>query len=778
MTSLRRAWIVLGVTVSAAFLVLGFFGREVYRKAPPLPDRVVTASGRQLFSGEEILTGQQVWQSVGGQQVGSVWGHGAYQAPDWSADWLHREATTMLDRRARLCGPATFAAAEAAGASCIATIREDVRREMRKGGFDEATRTVTVSEERAAAIEETAAHYAALFAGDPSLSKLRDAYALHDAAVKDPTRLKPLTAFFFWTSWSCAAERPGTNVSYTMNWPHEPLVGNVPTSSNVMWSMISIVLLLAGIGAIVAWHATHKDETPPEPPAEDPLARLIPTASMKAVPRYCIVVVALFVLQALLGALTAHYTVEGRSFFGFPLADWLPYAVTRTWHVQLGVFWIATAFLAAGLFLAPAIGGREPKRQRLGVNVLLGALFLVVGGSLAGEWFSVRQVLPLDLSFWFGHQGYEYVDLGRAFQIALYGGLFLWLFLMLRAVKPAFAQKDETSTQGRRSLVLLFTGATAAIGLFYGAGLLYGARTHLSVAEYWRWWVVHLWVEGFMEVFATAALAFLFSRLGLVRAKTAAWATLSSTAIFLAAGIPGTFHHLYFAGTPVSIMAVGAAFSALEVVPLVLLGREAIETMRLEKRAPWMKTYRWPLKFFAGTAFWNLVGAGIFGFLINPPIALYYMQGLNTTPVHGHTALFGVYGLLALGLVLLVLRKTKGDRPWREAPLRRAFWAMNIGLGLMVALSLLPIGLAQAWASVEHGLWFARSAEFLQQPWVQTLRWFRIVGDTVFLYGVVQFAWFVAGLWTGRSFESDATPAAPGPRHATSPARELAGTNA
>ena len=773
MTSIRRAWTVLGAAVAGSFLILGFFGREVYRQAPPVPDRVVTSSGRQLFSGDEILSGQQVWQSVGGQQVGSVWGHGAYQAPDWSADWLHREATALLDVRAKKTGAASFAALETADAGRAAALKDEMRREVRAGGWDAATRTVSVSDARAEAIEQTAAHYAALFAGDPALAKLRDAYALHDAAVKDPTRLKPLTAFFFWTSWSCATERPGTAYTYTNNWPHEPLIGNVPTSSNVMWSMISIVLLLAGIGGLVAWHASRKEDTPPAPPVEDPLAKLTLTPSMRAAAKYGLVVVALFVLQALLGALTAHYTVEGRSFFGFPLADFLPYAVTRTWHVQLGVFWIATAFLAAGLFLAPAIGGREPKGQRVLVNVLLGALFLVVFGSLAGEWLSVRQVLPLGLSFWFGHQGYEYVDLGRAFQIALWGGLFLWLFLMVRAMKPALSAKSNVGTPGRRSLVLLFAGATTAIGLFYGAGLLYGARTHLAVAEYWRWWVVHLWVEGFMEVFATAALAFLFSRLGLVRAKTAAWAAIASTAIFLAAGIPGTFHHLYFAGTPVSIMAVGAAFSALEVVPLVLLGREALETMRLENRAPWMKTYRWPLRFFAGTAFWNLVGAGIFGFLINPPIALYYMQGLNTTPVHGHTALFGVYGLLALGLVLLILRKTKGDRPWRDAPLRRSFWAMNIGLGLMVALSLLPIGLAQAWASVEHGLWYARSAEFLQQPWIQALRWFRIAGDTVFLYGVAQFAWFVLGLWTGRSFDRAPEPASPSAAPQAQPLPEL-----
>jgi nitric oxide reductase subunit B len=304
-------------------------------------------------------------------------------------------------------------------------------------------------------------------------------------------------------------------------------------------------------------------------------------------------------------------------------------------------------------------------------------------------------------------------------------------------------------------MVGLLTLAIVAIGLLYGAGLMYGARSHLSVAEYWRWWVVHLWVEGFFEVFATGVLAFLFSSLGLVKRSHATRAFLLSTMIFLLGGIPGTFHHLYFSGTPVSVTAIGAVFSALEVVPLVLIGYEALETIRMGRAAPWMSRYKWPIRFFLGVAFWNLVGAGLFGFMINPPVALYYMQGLNTTPVHGHAALFGVYGLLSLGLMVLVMRKLTGQRPWRTGALAYSFWALNIGLSLMIVLSLLPVGLMQTWASVEHGLWFARSSDFLQTPLIENLRWARIVGDTVFLTGVASFVWFSLGLLTGWSYAKD-----------------------
>jgi len=740
----KKLWIALAVVLIGAFGLLGMFGREVYRQAPPIPGRVVTESGTQLMTRDQILRGQRVWQSMGGQQVGSIWGHGAYQAPDWSADWLHREAVALLDIYAKDRhggGYETLTAEQQAG------VRERLRREMRRNRYDAATDTLTVSEGRARAMAATAAHYDKLFGDDEALGELRESYALHNNAVPEASERRDMTAFFFWTAWACTTERPGQAVTYTNNWPHEALVGNHPTTANLIWSFISLILLIAGVGGLV-WYKAFRDreEAPPEPAPIDPLSTFELTPSMRAVWKYAAVVIGLFVLQVLTGALTAHYTVEGQAFFGLPLGDWIPYAVSRTWHVQLAVFWIATAFLATGLFLAPAVGGREPKHQRLGVNALFVALVVVVLGSLGGEWLSVKRALGLDIGFWLGHQGYEYVDLGRAWQIALFAGLILWLVLTLRGFWPALVRRDHN-----RQLTLLFAGSAAAIGLFYGAGLLYGAKTHLSVMEYWRWWVVHLWVEGFMEVFATAAMAFIFARLGLIRAASATTAVLLSTSIFLVGGIPGTFHHLYFSGTPVSIMAIGATFSALEVVPLVLIGFEAWETYKVSRGAAWMHAYRWRVRFFLGVAFWNLVGAGIFGFLINPPIALYYMQGLNTTPVHGHTALFGVYGLLALGLTLLILRRLLPEGEWKDGPLRLAFWAMNAGLALMVLLSLLPIGLAQAAASIDAGLWYARSDTFLQQPIMETLRWLRMVGDTVFLIGVGALVWFVIGLKTGWS---------------------------
>jgi nitric oxide reductase subunit B len=413
----------------------------------------------------------------------------------------------------------------------------------------------------------------------------------------------------------------------------------------------------------------------------------------------------------------------------------------------MGLFWIATAWLAAGLFIGPLVSEHEPKGQRFGVNVLFLALLVVVVGSLAGQWLSVHNQMSDTISFYFGHQGYEYVDLGRVWQLALFVGLLLWLVLMVRVLLPALRQSGD-----QKQLVLLLAVASTAIALFYGAGLTWGQHSHLSMVEYWRWWVVHLWVEGFFEVFATTVIAFFFMRLKLIRPGMAASAALLSATIFLSGGIIGTCHHLYFSGTPTVALAWGSVFSALEVVPLALVGFEAMEDLRRSRRTEWVRRYKWPIYFFVSVAFWNMIGAGLFGFMINPPIALYYMQGLNTTAVHGHAALFGVYGMLGIGLMLVCLRALIPGVEWKDGLLKFSFWALNGGLMAMCILSLLPVGLLQTWASVEHGYWYARSAEFLQTPTMQTWRWMRVPGDTVFFLGAVALVVFVAGLKTGHSF--------------------------
>ncbi|MEW5837144.1 MAG: nitric-oxide reductase large subunit, partial [Pseudomonadota bacterium] len=740
MTTTRKLWLGLAVLLLASFSVLLWVGKEVHQQAPPLPDAVVTTQGATLYTRADIERGREVWQSIGGQQLGSIWGHGALVAPDWSADWLHREADAMLELLARDEGAPSFAALDA---ERQAALKARVQAEERRNTWDAGTGTITVSPLRAQAMEVVARHYDSLFSNDPATHALRVTYAMREDTIPEMEHRRAVTAFFWWTSWAAAAERPGHSVSYTQNWPYDPLVGNRPSGTALIWSVFSVLFLILGIGLIGWYHAvqSHK-ESPAVPPPHDPLAAFKPTPSMKATAKYFWTVMGLFLVQILFGATTAHFQVEGQQAYGFALANVLPYSITRTWHTELAVLWIATAWLATGLYMAPVIGGREPKFQRLGVNFLWVCLLVIVVGSFAGQWFAVMDKLGLKYNFWFGHQGWEYTDLGRFWQIFLFVGLMLWLFLVGRALWPAIKRRDETS-----HIVGLLFLSTIAIGLLYGAGLMWGEHTHIAMVEYWRWWVVHLWVEGFFEVFATAVIGYLFVRLGLLRVHSATVNMLFATIVFMAGGVLGTLHHLYFTGTTTAVIALGASFSALEVVPLALIGLEAYDNWRKQHAAPWMARYRWPIMFFVAVSFWNLVGAGLFGFLVNTPIALYYMQGLNLTPLHGHTALMGVYGMLGIGLMLFCLRGIKPEAEWREGWLKGAFWTLNIGLSLMALLTLLPLGVLQLNAALDHGYWFARSEHFMNQPLVHLLVWMRVPGDSLFAVGALLTSVFVASLW-------------------------------
>jgi nitric oxide reductase subunit B len=731
---MKKLWIAFIAVIVCSFAVLLWLGLEIFREAPPIPVAVVITDGKVLIKDGEVSNGQNVWQAMGGMQIGSIWGHGSYVAPDWTADYLHRESVFILNDWSKSNYSKDYAALNSEEQAVLHQRLQDL---MRKNTYDSATNKITIDPIRTKAFDENLKHYTDVFTNGNAQ------FAIQKGAVSDPVKLREMTAFFFWTSWASSTNRPNQTMSYTSNFPSEPLVANVPTSSTIVWTGVSVIALIAGIGGLIWYNAgMRKDASTDEAPHTDPFIGMNFFPSQKATVKYFFVVSLLFLLQIVMGVITAHYGVEGHGFYGIPLADYLPYVVTRTWHTQLGIFWIATAWLAAGLFVGPMICGYEPKFQKPGVDVLFAALLIVVLGSMGGQWMSVMHKLGNgDLWFWFGHQGYEYVDLGRVWQAALFVGLLLWLFLIARTAVPALKQKETP-----KSLLVLYLISTTGIALFYAPGLFWGMRSNISVVEYWRWWVVHLWVEGFFEVFATVVVAFLFAKMGVINMSSAARASIMSGAIYLSGGIIGTCHHLYFSGTPTVVLAFGAVFSALEIVPLTMVGYEAWENLHRLKSRPWLMQYKWVIYFFIAVAFWNLVGAGIFGFMINPPIALYYMQGLNTTAVHAHGALYGVYGTLGLALLLFCMRALDPQAIWKEGLIKFAFWGINIGCLAMMLLSLLPIGLMQTAESITNGYWSARSPEFMQTDVMQFFRWMRVFGDTIFAVGAVAFVWFALKL--------------------------------
>jgi nitric oxide reductase subunit B len=489
MSATRKLWLGLAVLLTLSFGVLLWAGTEIFRTAPPMPEKVLSESGQVIYTRADMEQGRQVWQSMGGMQLGSIWGHGGYVAPDWSADWLHRESVSLLDLWARADGGmATYAQLPE---EQQAALRARLKQVMRTNTYDAATGTITLPDDRALALSNVAAHYESLFGNDPATATLREAYAMKNDTVPDASHRRALTAFFWWTAWAAGTERPlepgdamvpsktgvvGKQVTYTNNWPSEPLIDNTPAPAMWVWSSFSVLFLIAGIGLLGWWHARQAHEEPLQLPASDPLAAIRITPSMRATAKYFWVVLALFLVQILLGAITAHYQVEGQQAYGFALSDVLPYSITRTWHTQLAVLWIAVAWLGTGLYIAPAMSGHEPKFQRLGVNFLWTCLLLIVVGSFAGQWLAVMQKLGLEHNFWWGHQGWEYADMGRFWQWFLFVGLLLWLTLVGRALWPVL----RGPATGTRSIVGLLFLSTVCIGLFFASALMWGEHTHIS----------------------------------------------------------------------------------------------------------------------------------------------------------------------------------------------------------------------------------------------------------------------------------------------------------
>ncbi|HQS82361.1 MAG TPA: nitric-oxide reductase large subunit [Thiobacillus sp.] len=742
MKSTRKLWTWLAIICLLSFAVLGWVGTEIYVKAPPIPQKVVSANGDVLYTADQVQHGQQAWLSAGGQQLGSVWGHGSYLAPDWSADWLHREALALRDIWTQREFGKPFAQLNAGEQGQLNGL---LKVEMRRNSYNAETGTITLSDDRAAAVRQVASHYNDLFGDEKSLDALREQYSMSSGSLRLADDRHALTAFIFWASWAAATDRPGeTDLSYTSNWPHEPLVDNTPTAGAGIWSIASVILMIGAIVGMLFFHSRNQEAGDPTPPKTDPLFDLKPTPSMKATKKYFYVVIALILVQVGMGILTAHYAIEGNGFFGIPLGDILPFTVSRTIHTQFAVLWIATAWLATGLYIAPAISGHEPKYQKLGVDVLFYALLFIVAGSTITGWLGTLQNIGTDFSFWVGNQGLEFTSMGRVWQILLFIGLLFWATLLGRGLWPALKKPSES-----RGLIAMVFLAAVCIGGFYATSLTWTRLTHFSMVEYWRWWLVHLWVEGFFEVFATAVIALLFTRLGLIRASSANSAIVMETIVFLFGGILGTLHHLYFTGTPTVVIAIGAMFSALEVVPLAMIGTEAYRNYKRSQSAPWVQSYKWAILCFIAVGFWNVVGAGLLGFSINTPIALYYMQGMNMTAAHGHAALFGVYGMLGIGLLLFCLRGLSDRLAWSDKLLSPMFWLLNIGLAMMVFMSLVPAGIYQAWASITRGVWFARSPEVVHSTLMETFVWLRVPGDIVFSVGVLFLALFAVRLLRG-----------------------------
>jgi nitric oxide reductase subunit B len=729
-------WWRTGVLIAmiVGFTVLIGMTVNAYQVAPPIPDKVVNIDGATIFTGDDIRAGQEVFLKYGLMENGTIWGHGAYLGPDFSAEYLHvlgMDASTAIASQIYGKTPDALTPAEKSA------VEAQVASLLKQNQYDPPTKTLTFTDIESASFQNQIAKWTTYF------SKPTNNAGLQTALISDPHELRQLTAFFAWTAWASVANRLDKPYSYTNNFPYDPLVGNVATTDTLLWSALSIISLLGGLAIILfsfgkwdflGWKVNGEGHTHPQP-----METGVTTPSQRGVIKYFLIVALLVLAQGALGALVAHYRADPSSFYGLDLSRIFPSNLSRTWHLQIALFWIATAYVAGALFLAPAISGKEPKWQSTGVNILFAALVLVVVGSLLGEWLGINNLLG-NLWFWVGHQGWEFLDLGRFWQILLAIGLVFWLFLLIRGVSSAREHPD------RNEMASLFIVAAFGIPFFYLPAMFFTSTTNYTIVDTWRFWIIHLWVEGFFELFATVMVAIIYFLLGVVSRKTAARVIYLDAILFLGSGIIGTGHHWYWTGQSNITLALSALFSALEVVPLTLLTLDAWDFIKLTRgkceicgREVAMP-HKWAFYFLVAVGFWNFLGAGVFGFLINMPIVSYYEVGTMLTPNHGHAALMGVFGMLGLALLTFAFRQVLNDKQWAgvEKYIRVGFWGLNVGLLLMVAITLFPGGVLQMVDVLDNGYWHARSPAFLGGSLIKFIEWIRIVPDLIFgIAGVV-----------------------------------------
>lgn len=721
------------IRVILIVMVMGFTGLIAvtmlsYRNAPPIPAQVIDEQGAAVFRGDEIRAGQAVFLRYGLMANGSIWGHGAYLGPDYSAEALHRMGLHTAEAIAQQRYRQPFAALPRAQQ---AAVHGETAVVLKTNRYDAASATLHLTAAQTAAYRQQIEYWADYFR-DPARNG-----GLQADLIADPVELRQLAAFVTWTAWASVAARPGETYSYTNNFPYDLSVGNQPTPDALLWSAGSLIALLAGIASVLlafgkfgylGWGSRGHHIHPQLVPGQS-------SRGQRALVKYFAVVALLLLAQSLVGGAVAHYRADPGSFYGFALERIFPSNLMRTWHLQLAIFWIATAYVAAALFLGRSLRTDEPRWLAGWTHVLFGAFALVIGGSLLGEWLGLSQLLGR-WWFWFGNQGWEYLELGRVWQYLLVAGLLTWFGLLWKLVRTRTLARPEVSP-----IVKMFLVAALAIPVFYVPALFFGAKTHFTVVDTWRFWIIHLWVEGFFEFFATTVVALTFYQLGLTRRNVALRVIYLDAILYFLGGLMGTGHHWYFSGQTSMNMAISAVFSALEVVPLTLLTLDAWDFVRTTRGDRNMNNttitlqHKWTFYFLMAVGFWNFVGAGMFGFLINLPIVNYFEIGTLLTPNHGHAAMMGVFGMLAIALMVFVLRQVSDDARWSgiEKYIKVAFWGTNGGLAMMVILSLFPSGVLQVWDVLQHGYWHARSLDYIGSERAHLMEWLRLPGDIVFI---------------------------------------------
>jgi len=736
----KNWWLPMLVIFAISFTGVFMIGLHTYTEAPPIPD-FVTRDGKSVISHRDIQNGQTIFQKYALMEYGSMFGDGAYRGPDYSAEALHLTAVFMRDFYFNRLKEHAGTDLDMVGMG----VSEKVKSEIKTNTYNISTNSAILSEAQVYAVDELANYYTGVFT-DPDHDQAFSPFGY----LTDKNEIRELSTFFFWGAWVCGSERPGKEYSYTHNWPYDSFAGNTPSAAVIIWSIVGSLGLIIGLGIVLYYHgrleklddAAFTSNAAPLMTATS-VRDFKSTATQRATYKFFFAAIVLFALQVLAGILTVHDFVGFVNFWGFNISETLPITVTRSWHVQLSLLWISACWIGASLFVMPMLSPQEPRGQLRLINTMFGFIVVLVAGSIVGLFIG-----PIGIAgnawYWIGHQGWEYLEPGKVWQGFLYVIFGFWVVILFRGLKPVMTLKKPWA------LPNWLVYATVSILVLLCSGLFITPRTNFVIADFWRWMVVHMWAEAFFEVFTTVLIGYFMVLMGLVSERAATRVIYLACLLFLGSGLLGISHNFYWNAKPVFTMALGSVFSTLQVVPLILLSLEAWRFTKLpgqlENGKNGSVSFGFPgvFLFLIGVNFWNFLGAGVMGFIINLPIANYYEHGTYLTVNHGHAALMGVYGNLSLAGILFCCQLLFEPAAWNENLVKISFWSINVGLLLMVLLDLFPAGILQFNAVLENGLWFARSNRFIGTSVFQTLTWLRIVGGSVFVVGgVAPLAWFI-----------------------------------
>lgn len=723
---------------------VGMIGFQTYQQAPPM-DGFKDPQGEIVIDENTIIRGQEVFHGKALMEYGSFMGDGAQRGPDFTAEALHQINLSMNEFYISEQITKTGIEPDVYGKQQIAARVQD---ELKKNNYNEEEEIVMLTPAQTYALNELITYYTDMYID----KNVPDVFPPENY-ISSREEVVDLSAFFFWGAWVCVTERPGESYSYTHNWPFDPSAGNTPTSPVILWSVLGLLAFVLACG-VVLYYIGQYNQLPNKffkPSKRDlftneRVSKFSPTPTQRASFKFFFIAILLFFLQVICGLVTINDFINWLNVFGLNIQNTVPVTIPRSFHLMLALYWISICWIASSIFILPILAKKEVPGQLRMINILWVALLILASGSLIGMALG-----PLGLlgkwNYLLGHQGWEYVDFGKLYQVLLMGIFALWVVIVVRGIRPALIKKEPWN------LPNWIMYSVIGIPLLFLSGFVATPKTNFVIADFWRWMVIHMWVEAFFEVFITVIVSYLMVLMGLVSRQAAIRVVYFATILFLGTGLLGISHNFYWNAKPVATMALGSVFSTLQFVPLILLTVEAWRFKNMPKLAVGDVSHKqlstnfgFPavFKFLIAVNFWNFFGAGVMGIIVNLPIMNYFEHGTYLTVNHAHAALMGVYGNISLAALLFASRLIIKNQRWNERIVNFSFWGINVGLMLMVLLDLFPAGSIQFKAVVEQGLWYGRSHEFIDSGIFYSLTWLRGIGATIFfLAGVVPITWFI-----------------------------------